>query len=261
MTIASKVLFELNPPKLLTNDHFKLLELDSQIDKFVKRAQKLAEYVDGLHITDSVLGIPRVSSVNAAAILRKSGIKTELSCSLRISDRNLITIFQFLSEAIRNNIQRVLILKGDDPCYGPRMSSLTASEVLKILTLYHFNEHMKLDLSFPSRIVNPSSFEKKLRVKPHAFVTQSISSLADLRSIVDLARPYGIKIIACILCPSEKNRISAQNIGLDWSAYEKHPVHFISEAAMLSEKVLLCSPNSFNDGLDLVKELAKKNNS
>jgi len=62
------------------------------------------------------------------------------------------------------------------------------------------------------------------------------------------------------LCPSEKNRISAQNIGLDWSAYEKHPVHFISEAAMLSEKVLLCSPNSFNDGLDLVKELAKKNN-
>lgn len=79
MTIASKVLFELNPPKLLTNDHFNLLELDSQIDKFVKRAQKLAEYVDGLHITDSVLGIPRVSSVNVAAILRKSGIKTELS--------------------------------------------------------------------------------------------------------------------------------------------------------------------------------------
>ena len=30
---------------------------------------------------------------------------------------------------------------------------------------------------------------------------------------------------------------------------------------MLSEKVLLCSPNSFNDGLDLVKELVKKNNS
>ena len=27
---------------------------------------------------------------------------------------------------------------------------------------------------------------------------------------------------------------------------------------MLSEKVLLCSPNSFNDGLDLVKELGKK---
>ena len=79
MKIASKVLFELNPPKLLTNDHFKLLELESQIDKFVKRAQMLAEYVDGLHITDSVLGIPRVSSVNAPVILRKAGIKTELS--------------------------------------------------------------------------------------------------------------------------------------------------------------------------------------
>jgi len=28
---------------------------------------------------------------------------------------------------------------------------------------------------------------------------------------------------------------------------------------MISEKVLLCSPNSFNDGLDLVKELGKNN--
>ena len=259
MTIASKLLFELNPPKLLTNDHFELRELDLQMDKFVKRAQKLAKYVDGLHITDSVLGIPRVSSVTAATILRKAGINTELSCSLRISDRNLITIFQFLSEAIRSNIQRILILKGDDPCYGPRMSSLTASEVLRTLTLYRIDEHIKLDLSFPSRIVNPPSFDKKLKLRPHAFVTQSISSLTDLRGIVDLASPYGIKIIACILCPSERNRISAQNIGLDWSTYEKHPVQFISEAAKISEKVLLCSPNSFNDGLELAKELGKSN--
>ena len=189
MTSASKVLFELNPPRLLSNDHFDFIELDSQIDRFVKRAQKLAEYVDGLHITDSVLGIPRVSSVTAATILRKAGIKTALSCSLRISDRNLISIFQFLSEAVRNDIQRILILKGDDPCYGPRISSLTATEVLRTLSLHRIDEHIKLDLSFPSRIVNPSSFEKKLKLKPHAFVTQSISSLSDLRSIVDLARP------------------------------------------------------------------------
>ncbi len=258
MTITSKILYELNPPRLLSNELFDFGELESQIDIFVKRALKIVEYVDGLHLTDSVLGIPRISSVTAATMLRKAGIKTELSCSLRVCDRNLISIFQFLSEAIQNNIQSILILKGDDPCCGPRVSSLTSTEVLKTLSFYRIDEHIKLDLSFPNRIVNPSSLEKKLKLKPHAFVTQSISSLSDLRNMVELARPHGIKIIACILCPSEKNRISAENIGLDWSAYEKNPIHFISEAAKISEKVLVCSPNSFSDGLDLVRELRKK---
>jgi len=44
---------------------------------------------------------------------------------------------------------------------------------------------------------------------------------------------------------------------LDWGSYKEKPENFIREAASLTEKVLLCSPNSFEDGLDLVKKLKK----
>jgi hypothetical protein len=59
------------------------------------------------------------------------------------------------------------------------------------------------------------------------------------------------------MCPSKRNEISAKNIGLDWGAYVKEPEKFIYEAANLTNKVLLCSPNSFEDGFDLVKKIKK----
>jgi hypothetical protein len=57
------------------------------------------------------------------------------------------------------------------------------------------------------------------------------------------------------MCPSSRNEISAQNIGLDWHSYKERPENFIREAASLTKKILLCSPNSFEDGLHLVRKL------
>jgi hypothetical protein len=51
--------------------------------------------------------------------------------------------------------------------------------------------------------------------------------------------------------------MSAKNIGLDWGSYENEPENFIREAGNVTDKVLLCSPNSFEDGLGLVKKLKK----
>ena len=42
---------------------------------------------------------------------------------------------------------------------------------------------------------------------------------------------------------------------MDWGSYEDEPEKFIREAGNLTDKVLLCSPNSFEDGLELVKKL------
>jgi 5,10-methylenetetrahydrofolate reductase len=255
MSISSKLLYELNPPKLLTNDQFDKINLDVQMRGFIEKASSALEFVSGLHITDSVLGFPRVSSVTAASVLRNAGIETKLSCSLRTSDRNLISIFQFMSEAIQNKVQGVLILKGDPPYWGPDLPTLKASEVIKALSRYRINEEIELYLSSPNRIINNRSFNNKLKSKPHALITQSISSISDLSNIIGFAKPYGINIIPCIMCPSERNLSSAQKIGLDWSSYSSNPLKFIKEAATISHKVLLSSPNSFNDGLELMKSL------
>jgi 5,10-methylenetetrahydrofolate reductase len=112
-------------------------------------------------------------------------------------------------------------------------------------------------LSFPSKIENSTKIKNKLEARPRAFVTQSISSIENLKAIVELSRRYAIDVIPCIMCPSKRNEISAKNIGLDWGAYVKEPEKFIYEAANLTNKVLLCSPNSFEDGFDLVKKIKK----
>jgi hypothetical protein len=83
-----------------------------------------------------------------------------------------------------------------------------------------------------------------LAARPRAFVTQSISSIDNLKEIVKVSKQYRIDVIPCIMCPSKRNEVSAQNIGLDWTSYKDKPENFVREAASLTEKVLLCSPNS-----------------
>jgi hypothetical protein len=57
------------------------------------------------------------------------------------------------------------------------------------------------------------------------------------------------------MCPSSRNEISAQNIGLDWRSYKESPENFIRQAGSLTKKILLCSPNSFEEGLQHVEKL------
>jgi hypothetical protein len=82
-------------------------------------------------------------------------------------------------------------------------------------------------------------------------------SLSDLGEIVDIAKPFKINVVACIMVPSEKNRSSASAIGLNWKEYENNPIDFILQAGKIADEVLLTSPNSFSSGLDLLRELKK----
>ena len=86
-------------------------------------------------------------------------------------------------------------------------------------------------------------------------VTQLISSLSDLGEIVDIVKSFKIKVVACVMLPSDKNRRSADIIGLDWKEYEKNPVDFIKAASTLADEVLISSPNSFRMGIDLLRSL------
>jgi 5,10-methylenetetrahydrofolate reductase len=253
-----KISFELNPPKITKGNYFDLLCLTQEMENLVKRASLLTELVDGIHLTDSVLGIPRVSSVTAASHIKKTGNTLNLSCSIRVRDRNFTSICQIVGDAILVGIDSVLILTGDEPSDGPKKDlGLKPSNVLNMLRNKNYDKVIDLNLSVPSKIKNKSSIQKKFDARPYAFVTQSIVSLSDLGEIVDVVKPYEIKVVACIMAPSEKNKSSANIIGLEWKEYENSPVDFIKQAGKLAYEVLLTSPNSFRTGLELLKEVRK----
>jgi|SRR6476661_3248946 len=249
------ILYELNPPKIIKNQYFDLSRLEQEMQILVERASKLTEFVDGIHLTDSVLGIPHLSSLTAAHFIRKRNNSLNLSCSLRVRDRNFISIFQFVSEAILNKVDSLLILKGDKPLDGSIDVNIIPSRVLQILREKNYDTEIDLNLSIPCKFKDKLSIQKKIDSGPKAFVTQSIESIEELTTIVNYCKPYKIKVIACIMMPSENNVSSAKAIGLDWQQYENNPIDFIRMAAKIADKVLITSPNSFKDGLELVRKL------
>ncbi|HVX01552.1 MAG TPA: hypothetical protein VHA09_00200 [Nitrososphaera sp.] len=253
-----EITYELNPPKVARRDgRFDQRQLDTDIRTLTERASQLGRHVRGIHLTDSVLGVPRVSSITAASFVK--GViqqDVKLSCSIRTRDRNVITLCQAAADAVISEIDSLLILLGDAPTDG-RNSGLRPSQAVRLLREQGFDRRIKLDLSFPAKITDRGApaIQAKLDAQPRALVTQSISSLSDLGEIVDLARPHGIKVVACIMVPSEKNEQSAMMIGLDWSGYKKEPAEFVKSAGRMAESVLLTSPNSFSSGMALLKEL------
>lgn len=255
-----KILYELNPPKIVNGKRFDLAQLNEGIKSMADRARQLVGLVEGIHLTDSVLGVPRVSGVTAAGQIRKAldGLDAmRLSCSVRVRDRNFTSLCQVVSDAILTGVDSLLILLGDEPAGMPGASGLVPSAAVKKLKKEGYHSKIKFDLSFPARVSDCSkkSVQCKLDAGPDSFVTQSISSLSDLGDIVDLSKSHGIKVSAVIMVPSSKNRQSAAVIGLDWSGYEKCPVDFVKKAASLADRVLLTSPSSFTEGLELLRQL------
>ncbi len=252
-----KISYELNPPKMVKGDRFDLAQLNADMQAMADRASQLAGLVSGIHLTDSVLGIPRVSSITAAGYIKSRMDVGKLSCSIRVRDRNFTSLCQAVSDAIMIGVDSMLVLMGDDPADGPSDSGLRPSAAIRMLAKEGYSSSIKLDLSFPANAQNWStmSVRNKLEAKPHSLVTQSISSLSDLGKIVDLAKPHGIKVAAVVMVPADKNRQSASVIGLDWSEYEKNAADFVRQAARIGDRVLLTSPNSFGSGLELLKQL------
>lgn len=251
-----RINFELNPPKLVRYDHFNAMNLWEDILQFIERARNLVGYVNGIHLTDSVLGIPRVSSLTAAGFIIKNIPKyPPLSCSIRTRDRNFTSICQFVYDAILLRVESLLFLMGDEPPNGLKGSGPKPSDVINKLRSEGFNDSINLDLTVPSVINRLSPIHKKIDARPRAFVTQSISSLSNLGDIIHIARSNNIKVVACIMVPADKNMLSARKIGLDWTEYEKNPIDFVREAGKAADEVTLTSPGSFKVGLDFLKQL------
>lgn len=250
-----KIIYEMNPPKVLYDNHYDNDTIRKNVDIFISKTKRISEFVDGIHLTDNVLGIPRVSSLMLVSMLKRNGITKPISCTCRLYDKNLISVLQFVTEAILCGVYSILVLRGDDPIIGNKFFNISPSKAIKTLSEHNFNNYIKLDLSFPNKVNDTMKIKNKLEAKPRAFVTQSISNIDNLRGIVKVSAPYGIDVIPCIMCPSSRNEISAQNIGLDLHSYKERPEKFIHEAASLTKKILLCSPNSFEDGLHLVRKV------
>ena len=241
------VRYEINPPKISD---------DGQDVRNVlfERIETISSVCNGIHLTDSVLGIPRVSPFEIAKQIRESNKNIKLTCSLRVRDKNLNDIEKIVQESI-GTVDGILVLMGDKSDTMPNKDNLIPSQVVKALNDNGLGKKIELFLSLPSN-PNFAKIQKKIDAKPVGFVTQVIHSKDQVEKIVNYLRPNGFKIIPCLLLPSKNNLKSAEFLKIDWSNYEENIIEFINEIHSITSEILVTSPNDFKRAHETLTKLA-----
>ena len=241
------VRYEINPPKISD---------DGQDVRNVlfERIETISSVCNGIHLTDSVLGIPRVSPFEIAKQIRESNKNIKLTCSLRVRDKNLNDIEKIVQESI-GTVDGILVLMGDKSDTMSNKDNLIPSQVVKALNDNGLDKKIELFLSIPSN-PNFAKIQKKIDAKPTGFVTQVIHSKDQVEKIVNYLRPNGFKIIPCLLLPSKNNLKSAEFLKIDWSNYEENIIEFINEIHSIDSEILVTSPNDFKRAHETLTKLA-----
>ena len=241
------VRYEINPPKISD---------DSQEARNVlsERIETIISVCNGIHLTDSVLGIPRVSPFEIAKQIRESNKKIKLTCSLRVRDKNLSDIEKIVEQSI-GTVDGILVLMGDKSDTMSSKTELIPSQVVKTLNNNGLDKKIELFLSIPSN-PNFAKIQKKIDAKPTGFFTQVIHSKTQIEKISDILKPSGFKVIPCLLLPSQNNLKSAKFLKIDWSNYENDVVRFINEIHSVANDILITSPNDFKRAYETISKLA-----
>jgi homocysteine S-methyltransferase len=239
--------YEINPPKI--SDYG-----NASRDILFERIKTINSVCDGIHLTDSVLGVPRVSPFEIAKQIREFNKKIKLTCSLRIVDKDLNTVEQIVQQSI-GVIDSILIIMGDKSDIKSNSENLIPSQVVKTLNDNGLGKKIKLFLSLPS---NPNfiKIQKKIDARPVGFFTQVINSKNQIQRMVDYLEPKGFKIIPCLLFPSEKNSKSAKFLNIDWSSYKDNFILFVNEIHNLTHDILVTSPNDFKGAKTSLSKIA-----
>jgi len=241
------VRYEINPPKISVDG-------PNVRNILFERIKNISSVCNGIHLTDSVLGIPRVSPFEIAKQIRKTNKNMKLGCSLRVRGKNLNDIEKIVQQSI-GIVDSILVLMGDKSDTTSNKVDIVPSQVVKTLNDNGLDKKVELFLSIPSN-PNFAKIQKKIDAKPAGFVTQVIHSKDQVEKIVGRLRPNGFKIIPCLLLPSKNNLKSAEFLKVDWSNYKENIVEFINEIHSIAGDILLTSPNDFKRAYETILKLA-----
>ena len=238
--------YEINPPK--TSDP------SSRIELLDERIEQISNFCDGIHVTDSVLGIERISPLIIGAEIKQKHPKLNVTISLRVIDKTIPQITDFVDAAIHANLDGILVLMGDPSPDNNYKSGIIPSLAVSSLIKDGFGEKITFYLSLPSR-PNFEKISKKVNSNPNGFVTQVVHDASQVKRLYDYLNPKSFKIIPCLLLPSPKNSRSAEFLKLDWSNYENDFSSFVPKIESITGDILLTSPNDFKGALDFLTRL------
>ena len=166
--------YEINPPKVS--------DPSSRIELLDERIEQISKFCDGIHVTDSVLGIERISPLIIGAEIKQKYPKLRVTISLRVIDKKIPQIVDFVDSAIHANLDGILILMGDPSPENNYKSGVIPSFAVNHLIQNGFREKINFYLSLPSK-PNFEKISKKVTAKPNGFVTQVVHDTSQVKRI------------------------------------------------------------------------------
>ena len=185
--------YEINPPKISDNVE--------RLEKLYSRIEQMSKVCSGIHLTDSVLGIERISPIIIATESKRKIPDLSITISLRVIDKSLEQISHITQASIEANLNGILVLMGDPSQTSNHNSGIFPSQAVQHLNNLGYNEKTEIFLSLPSN-PNFEKIAKKVNAQPHGFVTQVIHNISQVQRIADYPSPKGFTIIPCLLSVS-----------------------------------------------------------
>ena len=231
------VRYECNPPKIGDGSN-----VEEAVARTLGRLLDLRGRCDAIHITENVLGHERVSPIVVGRLLMERAPQIPITASLRVRDKTEAEIERFVNDCIDSGFSGVLTLMGD-----PQRSSKPDTGQYPSATVKRFKEiglDSKIDLylSVPND-PNEQQLQKKIEVGPKGFFTQVVQDLGQVQRLADRLSEFNI--IPIILHPSEKNKRSAEFLGLDMNSYASEFDEFVRDVHRVTGDILITSPSDF----------------
>ena len=230
------VRYEANPPKT-----GQVEDAGVALDKFVEKMRKISEVCGGLHITENVLGVPRISPILSGRRLRECIPDISMTISMRVRDKTVPEIDDFVGGSLDAGFSGMLVVAGDRSPDVPD-SGQVPSSVVSRLRGNGVDSRMDLYLSVPAA-PDYRKMARKIRARPKGFITQVVRTLSQVEGIAASLPEY--HIIPILLFPSAKNHKAASFLNIDMSAYRDGFPQFIQRVHDTTGDVLITSPGDY----------------
>ena len=257
--MEKRIIYELDPPHLFGEGPLSKADIGKRLVVLRSRVDLLERNVDGILITDSVLGFPRVPAIYVADHLvsnkSKEGKNTSIMCTIRTCDHSVNAIIQMVFQAMISGIDGILFVKGDPPRFGGSLNPEAPSKVVSKLRETGFkSDHIKFYLATPT-VLNKKDIDRKIAAGADGLVTQIIRIPDEMKEISSYVAERVPEVIGTVLVPTEANAPSAKMFDFDVSLHSNDPANFVSSVMEHCTGVLVTSPRSFDDGLAVVRRL------
>lgn len=228
------LLYEANPPKIADGGM-------GALGRFAERLRAVSDVCGGIHVTENVLGIPRISPISVGRALRGMVPDVPMTLTVRVRDKNPADTDAFVADAADAGFSGLLVVAGD-PAPGSPPSGQVPSGVVKRLRRDGLAPELDMYLSIPAE-PDYSGMAQKLAARPEGFITQVVQSPGQVSDMT--ARLPEFRILPIVLYPSPKNQKAAAFLGIDMAAYSDDFGRFVSRIHDAAGSVLVTSPGDY----------------